>query len=60
MDKWIVLMASCVRIFFFSGSMKANGVILDEMVQKLNTSNTLVAWAFAMQNGLSFMLSTFF
>lgn len=59
MAKWIVFVALCVKIAFYSGSIKANGVILVDTVSIVNSSNSLVAWAFTTQSGLSCMLSKF-
>ncbi|KAJ8043876.1 Monocarboxylate transporter 2 [Holothuria leucospilota] len=59
-DKWIVLATCCLRLFFFTGCSKSNGVILDDMVHQLNSTHTLVAWAFAVQNGMACMFSKFF
>ncbi|KAJ8021161.1 Monocarboxylate transporter 3 [Holothuria leucospilota] len=56
-QRWIVFAACCVRLFFVSGSLKANGVILDELVVKLNSNHVLVAWAFALQNACYYLIS---
>lgn len=37
--------------------MKANGVILNYEVHKLNSTTTLVAWAFTLQCALAYILS---
>ncbi|KAJ8020281.1 Monocarboxylate transporter 4 [Holothuria leucospilota] len=43
----------------FSGSVKSNGVILDDLVKRLGTTNTLVAGAFALQNGIAYTITPF-
>lgn len=55
MDKWIVFASVCFRILLSSGSLKSNGVILDDLVHELNSSHSLVAWAFSLQSGIAFM-----
>ncbi|KAJ8041587.1 Monocarboxylate transporter 2 [Holothuria leucospilota] len=55
MDKWIVLAAWAARLFFYHGCMKANGVLLDDMVAYIGTTHSMVAWAFAIQSGLAFL-----
>lgn len=59
MDKWVVFISTAVRLFFISGCIKANGVILEEFVDKLETNHSLVAWAFSLQHGLAYMFSKF-
>lgn len=49
-----------VRLFFFGGMMKANGVILNYVVEKLNTTNMLVGWAFTLQCAIAYMISKLF
>ncbi|XP_071814535.1 monocarboxylate transporter 14-like isoform X2 [Apostichopus japonicus] len=57
MDKWVVFISTAVRLFFISGCIKANGVILEEFVDKLETNHSLVAWAFSLQHGLAYMFT---
>lgn len=59
-DKWMVFASTALRLYFISGCIKANGVILDEFVEKLNTNHSLVGWAFALQHGLAYMFSEIF
>ena len=40
----------------FTGSVKANGVILSDIVAQLSTTNSLVAWAFALQSGIALLI----
>ncbi|KAJ8021162.1 Monocarboxylate transporter 7 [Holothuria leucospilota] len=54
---WIVFASACVRVFFASGSLKANGVILEDLVVRFNSSHSLVAWAFSLQNGCSLLIT---
>ncbi|KAJ8033382.1 Monocarboxylate transporter 2 [Holothuria leucospilota] len=56
MEKWILLATVCMRMFLFSGSIKSNGVILQDIVKQLETSSSLVAWAFALQNGVAYII----
>lgn len=58
MAKWIALVALCVNRLFHSGCVKANGVLLSDMVKNVNGSNASVAWAFSLQGGLSCILGT--
>lgn len=58
-DKWMVFASTALRLYFISGCIKANGVILDEFVEKLNTNHSLVGWAFALQHGLAYMFTPF-
>ncbi|KAJ8020572.1 Monocarboxylate transporter 2 [Holothuria leucospilota] len=60
MGKWILVVTLCMRLFIFSGSVKSNGVILDKLVQQLDTSHSLVAWAFALQNAVAMLLCKYF
>ncbi|KAJ8020280.1 Monocarboxylate transporter 4 [Holothuria leucospilota] len=46
-------------MLLFSGSVKSNGVILDDLVKRLGTTNTLVAGAFALQNGIAYTITPF-
>lgn len=55
MDKWIVFASVSCRMFLLSGSFRSNGVLLDDLVHKLNSSHSLVAWAFSIQSGIAFM-----
>ncbi|KAJ8044872.1 Monocarboxylate transporter 12 [Holothuria leucospilota] len=55
--KWIVLIAACARGFFYTGSIKANGVLLDDIVLQVDSTHSLVAWAFSLQNGLALMMA---
>lgn len=48
-----------VRLFFFGGVMKANGVILNYVVEKLQTTNMLVGWAFTLQCAIAYMISKY-
>ncbi|XP_071819861.1 monocarboxylate transporter 2-like [Apostichopus japonicus] len=57
MDRWIVLISCSVRLAFLSGCMKSNSVILDDVVDTLQTTYGLVAWGFAIQSGLAYMFS---
>ncbi|KAJ8047625.1 Monocarboxylate transporter 14 [Holothuria leucospilota] len=57
MDKWILLASICLRRALFAGSVKSNGVILNTVVRQMDTTTTLVATAFSIQNGLAFMMA---
>lgn len=56
MDRWILLTTYTIRKILFCGSTKSNGVILEDIVEKLNTTNSVVAWTFALQNGICLMI----
>ncbi|XP_071814172.1 monocarboxylate transporter 2-like [Apostichopus japonicus] len=57
MEKWILLGTILIRKILFCGSVKANGVILADIVNQLDTTNSLVAWAFSLQNGIALLIS---
>ncbi|XP_071814045.1 monocarboxylate transporter 4-like [Apostichopus japonicus] len=59
MEKWILVGTIFIRKLLFSGTVKANGVILADIVNQLHTTNSLVAWAFSLQNGIAFLISPF-
>ncbi|XP_071840652.1 monocarboxylate transporter 2-like [Apostichopus japonicus] len=59
MDKYIYLVTMCIKMLIFSGSLKANGILLDEIVIFLNTTHSRVAWAMSFQNGLAYMIAPF-
>lgn len=56
MEKWILVGTIFIRKLLFSGTVKANGVILADIVNQLHTTNSLVAWAFSLQNGIAFLI----
>lgn len=56
MQKWILLATMYLRKILFIGSVKANGVILNDIVTRLNSTNSLVAWAFTLQNGIALLI----
>ncbi|XP_071810680.1 monocarboxylate transporter 14-like [Apostichopus japonicus] len=56
-DKLILLLAITFRVFIFNGSVKANGVILEDIARKLDTATSVVAWAMALQNGVAYMIA---
>lgn len=59
MNRWIVFIANSAKCFFDSGFMKSNGVILDQMVAYLDTTHSVVAWAFSIQFEMSLMSGMF-
>lgn len=56
MGKSILLTSIFLRRIIFMGSVKANGVILMDIVQQLNTTTTLVGWALSLQTGVAYIL----
>lgn len=58
-DKVILLLAITFRVFIFNGSVKANGVILEDIAIKLDTATSVLAWAMALQNGVAYMIGTY-
>lgn len=59
MNKYIYLVTMCIKMLIFSGSLKANGILLDEIVIFLNTTHSRVAWAMSFQNGLAYMIGKY-
>ncbi|KAJ8050436.1 Monocarboxylate transporter 2 [Holothuria leucospilota] len=59
MDKVIVFWEWCIRMFLLNGTLKSNGVILSDIVQRLRSTNSMVGWAFSLQQGVSYMISPF-
>ncbi|KAJ8032448.1 Monocarboxylate transporter 7 [Holothuria leucospilota] len=59
MDKWKSFTAGCILLYFFGGCIKTNGIFLNELVMQFKTTHAMVAWAFALQHGVSYLFAPF-
>ncbi|KAJ8050442.1 Monocarboxylate transporter 2 [Holothuria leucospilota] len=56
MDKAIVFFGWALRVFLDGGCLKSNGVILPDIVERLETTNSVVGLAFSLQSGVAFLV----
>lgn len=59
MEKAIVFFGWSSRLFLSGGCLKANGVLLTDIVERLGTTNSVVGWAFSLQHGVSYLVGKF-
>lgn len=57
--RWLPVTSVFVRMFFFGGVMKANGVTLSYTVSRFNSTNTAVSWVFTLQCAVAFLTSKY-
>lgn len=56
LNQWRSFLARSVYVFFLNGTLKSYGVILMDIVKKLDSKHYLVGWAFTLQTGAGYLI----